>query len=414
MNLKQYQENTIMAMGALRSHKMMSFLTVLGVIIGVLTVIVIASILTGMRQSIVNLVEEFGTDNIYAFHLTTGPQFGPMDREEWQREPLTTEDADVIKRDVDNIEHVSYQGFFWDSLSVQYKKESFRQSQLQGVSPNHALVTNIVIEEGRFFSRVDDLRRNSVCVIGVDIAEALFPHVSTIAGRKIRINGNQFTVIGVLEKRKATVFGSGEEDRLILIPYRTFQKIAPKMDFLMIIAQAKQGQRVKALSEIEAVLRRQRGVRYNEDNDFDLTTSDRLIEQFDSITSTIGLVAIAISGVGLLVGGIGVMNIMLVSVTERTREIGIRKAIGAKRQDIVVQFLFEAITLSTSGGIIGILLAILTSWILVEFVPSLPASIPIWAVVTGFTVSVSVGLVFGVFPAIQASSLDPIESLHYE
>jgi len=414
MNIVQYRENTIMAVGTLRSHKMRSFLTVLGVIIGVLTVIVIASILTGMRQSIVNLVEEFGTNNIYAFHLTTGPQLGPRDRKEWQREPLTVADAEAIKRESENVEQISYQGFFWGSLTLKYRNESYRQAQLQGVSPNQALVTNLAIEEGRFFSRVDDLRRNNVCVIGIDIAEALFPHAAVIVGRQILINGRTFTVVGVLEKRKATVFGESEEDRLILIPYRTLRKIAPKMDFLMIIARAKPGLRDKALSDIEAILRRQRGVRFDEDNDFDLTTSDRLIEQFDSITATIGLVAIAISGVGLLVGGIGVMNIMLVSVTERTREIGIRKAIGAKRADIVYQFLFEAMTLSTLGGVIGIVLAVITSWILIEFVPSLPASIPMWAVVTGFTVSLSVGLIFGVFPAVKASRLDPIESLRYE
>jgi putative ABC transport system permease protein len=414
MNLRQYRENTLMALDTLRSHKMRSFLTVLGVIIGVLTVIVIASILTGMRQSIVDLVEQFGTNNIYAFHLSTGPQLGPRDRKEWQREPLTTNDADVLKRDVDSIEQVSYQGFYWGNPTLKYKKESFRQGQLQGVSPNHALVTNIAIDEGRFFSRVDDLRRNNVAVIGIDVAEALFPHSSTIVGRQILIDGNQFTVCGVLEKRKATVFGESEEDRLVMVPYRTFRKMAPKMDFLMIIARAKQGQREKALSQMEAVLRQQRGVKFNEDNNFDLTTSDRLIQQFDGITANIGLVAIAISGVGLLVGGIGVMNIMLVSVTERTREIGVRKAIGAKRKDIVYQFLFEAMTLSTSGGIIGILLAILTSYLLVQFVPSLPASIPMWAVITGFTVSLSVGLIFGVFPAVKASRLDPIESLRYE
>ncbi len=414
MTGNQYLENILMGLDTLRSHKMRSMLTVLGVIIGVLTVIVIASILTGMRQSIISLVEDFGTHNIYAFHLTTGPQLGPRDRREWQRKPLTVDDANAILREAPSVQEVSYFGFFWGSPNVKYRDRTYRQGQLQGVSPKHASVTNIAVAEGRFLTTVDDLHRSNVCVIGVNLVEALFPNYTEVVGRVLEIDGNRFTIVGTLEKRKASFFGQNDEDNVIYIPYRTLRKISPRSDFLMIVAQAKEGQLAKALSEIEAVLRRQRGVRYNEESDFDLTTSDRLIEQFDSITATIGLVAIAISGVGLLVGGIGVMNIMLVSVTERTREIGVRKAIGARRRDIIFQFLFEAMTLSTSGGLIGILLAILTSYLIIWLIPSIPAEIPTWAVLTGFFVSLAVGLIFGVWPAVKASKLDPIEALRYE
>ena len=414
MNANQYKENIRMALGTLRSHKMRSVLTVLGVIIGVMTVIVIASILTGMRSSIIGLVEQYGTHNIYAFHLTTGPQLGHRNREEWQRKPLKTEDVVAIKNECPSVQDVGYFGFQFANPNVQYKGDRFRNAALQGVSPSLAAVTNVSLSEGRFISPVDDLRRTNVAVIGVNIVEALFPLYETVVGRRILIDGNQFTVIGTLEKRKATFFGSSDEDNIIYIPYRTLRKTSPRSDFLLIVANAKEGHLARALDEIEAVLRRQRGVPYNESNDFDLTTSDQFVEQFDQITSTIGLAAIAISGVGLLVGGIGVMNIMLVSVRERTREIGIRKAIGAKRKDIVFQFLFEAITLSTSGGIIGIVLAVICSYVILWFLPSIPASIPMWAVVTGFSVSVSVGLIFGVWPAVKASKLDPIESLRYE
>jgi putative ABC transport system permease protein len=178
--------------------------------------------------------------------------------------------------------------------------------------------------------------------------------------------------------------------------------------------RAKTGQIMKAMDDAERILRRQRNVKFNEPNNFDLTTAERFVQQFDQITASVGLIAIAISGVGLLVGGIGVMNIMLVSVTERTREIGVRKAVGAKRNDITFQFLFEAMTLTTTGGIIGIALAVLTSYIILWAVPGLPAQIPMWAVVTGFVVSMAVGLIFGVWPAVKASRLDPIESLRYE
>jgi putative ABC transport system permease protein len=403
-----------MALETIRSHKLRSVLTVLGVIIGVLTVIVVASILTGMRGKIIALVEEWGTHNIYAFHLTTGPQFGRRDREEWQRKPLTTDDAEAIRRQTTTVDEVSYFGFYNRSPDLRYKQESYRQAQLQGVSPSHAAVTNISLAEGRFVGEVDNSRRSNVAVIGVDVAEALFPHYARIVGRTMLIDGRQFLVIGVLEQRKATFFGDNDEDRVVYIPYRTFRKISPRSEWLLIVANAKEGMMLKALDEIEAVLRRQRGVRYNEANNFDLTTSEKFVEQFDSITATIGLVAIAISGMGLLVGGIGVMNIMLVSVTERTREIGVRKAIGAKRKDIVFQFLFEAVTLTTSGGILGIILAVIASYIILWFVPNLPTTIPVWAVVTGFVVSVSVGLVFGVWPAVKAAHLDPIESLRYE
>lgn len=414
MQLNQYLENIKMAMGTLRSHKMRSALTILGVIIGVLTVIVIASILTGMRSNIISLVEEYGTHNVYAFHLSTGPQLGPRDRREWQRKPLTVEDARAIQREAPAVEAVSYQGFFFGSSMAKYRDRSYRQSQVLGVAYTHALVTNVALSEGRFISRVDDQRRRSVAVVGVNVAEALYPDYDRIVGRKIQILGNPFTVIGVLEKRKASFFGSSNEDNAIYIPYRTLRKVSPRSDFLMIISRAHEGELQEALGQIEGTLRRQRGLRFDEASNFDLTTADRMIEEFDSITSTVGLIAIAISGVGLLVGGIGVMNIMLVSVTERTREIGVRKAIGARRKDITFQFLFEAMTLSTTGGIVGIVLAIGVSYLLIVLMPTLPAEIPVWAVVTGFMVSLSVGLVFGVWPAVKAARLDPIECLRYE
>jgi len=414
MNINQYLENIWMGLDTLRAHKVRSFLTVLGVIIGVLTVIVIAAILTGMRQNIVNLVEEYGTHNIYAFHLTTGPHFGPRDRREWQRKPLTVEDAEAIRQEAFSVEEVSYQGFYWGSPTIKYRDRTYRQGQYAGVSPHHASVTNIALDEGRFIGNVDDLRRTNVAVLGVDVVDALFPQYDSVIGRIVEIDGRRFMVIGTLQKRKSTFFGSGEEDRAIYIPYRTFRKLSPNSDFLMIISRAKNGQMARALGEIESILRRQRGLRFADESNFDLTTSDRMIEQFDSITATAGLIAIAVSGVGLLVGGIGVMNIMLVSVTERTREIGVRKAIGAKRKDIIFQFLFEAMTLTTSGGILGILLAVGVSYLIMWLMPSLPADIPTWAVTTGFLVSVGVGLVFGVWPAVKASRLDPIESLRYE
>jgi putative ABC transport system permease protein len=252
-------------------------------------------------------------------------------------------------------------------------------------------------------------------VIGSATAEALFPLKSEIPGTEVTFAGRTFTVVGVLEKRKGGFLGDSEQDNVVLIPFRTARRLAPRAsEWMLLVIRARTGQLPAALEQAEDVLRRRRGVRYNQPNNFDLSTSERIVQQFDQITAAIGLVAIAISSVGLLVGGIGVMNIMLVSVTERTQEIGVRKALGARKRDIVRQFLFEAMTLTFSGGILGVLLAIVVSRVIVLLVPDLPAEIPPWAVAAGLSVSIGVGLAFGVWPARRAAALDPVEALRYE
>ena len=411
MNRTDYLENIRMALGSLRAHKMRSFLTTLGVIIGVMTVVVVASILTGMRKNIISLIAQYGTENIYAFHLS---QFTRRDPKERTRKPLQVQDAYALKSLSTAIEDAAYQGRLWGSHTVTYGGETYRRASIIGVSPNYAGLTNFSIEEGRFLTESDEQYRRRVCVLGMTVVEALFPHQQRIVGRSILIRGDRFTVVGILERHKSILLGDNPADNVICIPYRTFRKAVPRADPLYLIIHAKPGQLPKAMDEAERILRLQRGLRFNEPNDFDLSTSDRMKEQFDSITATIGLIAIAISGVGLLVGGIGVMNIMLVSVTERTREIGVRKAIGARRRDIIIQFVFEAMTLTGSGGILGIVFSILISYLVIWWIPQLPATIPLWAVTTGFLLSVSVGMIFGIWPAVKASRLDPIECLRYE
>jgi len=250
-------------------------------------------------------------------------------------------------------------------------------------------------------------------VLGPTVREALFPHSDPV-GKRMLINGRPFTVLGITEKSKAGSMGDNERDVSVLIPYRSFQKMMPWEEMHFLLIEAQQGKLPAAMDEVESLLRRRRDVKPNEANNFDLTTADRMIQQFDAITASVGLIAIAISSIGLLVGGIGVMNIMLVSVTERTREIGVRKAVGATRRDIVFQFLIEAMTLTGVGGVFGVILAIGTSYLVMALVPSLPASVPLWAVITGFVVSVAIGLIFGVWPARKAARLDPIEALRYE
>jgi putative ABC transport system permease protein len=409
-------ETLSMALDNIRAHKFRSFLTVLGIVIGVTTVIAIASILTGLRANIVSFVEEYGTNNIYAFHLSSGISFGPRDRSERTRKPLRAEDGEAIKAYASAVEDVANNGYIeWTfDRAITYGGQTYKQANLEGVSANYGAVTNMSLQAGRFISEIDDQHRREVMVIGQGAAEALFTQGSdAIVGKEVMMNGKSYEIIGVLEPRKGGLLGETQENS-VLIPYRTMRKVSPRSEWMSLVIRARSGHLKQALDQVEDILRRQRSVPYADKNNFDLQTADRFIEQFDSITAMVGLVAIALSSVGLLVGGIGVMNIMLVSVTERTAEIGIRKAIGARRRDITTQFLFEAMTLTFLGGVLGVLLAVAVSQIIILIFPSLPASIPLWAVIAGLTVSIAIGLIFGVWPARKAARLDPIEALRYE
>jgi putative ABC transport system permease protein len=410
-----HSEIVSMALDSIRAHKFRSALTVLGIVIGVSTVIAIASILTGLRENLVKLIEEYGTDNIYAFHLSTG--FNPnQDREERTRKPLTEDDAEAIVEHTNTVEDVSLVAFpDWGfNRTITYQGYTYRRGNLSGVSANYAQTTNVTVSDGRFISDFDDQHRRDTMVIGVSVADALFWDHRSAIGAYIKMGDRTFEIVGVLQKRKSAFLGENDEDNAVYIPFRTMRQIAPGRRWTMLIIQAKSGKIRQALDQVEVVLRRQRGVKFNENSNFDLGTADRFISEFDNITKLAGLIAIAMSSVGLLVGGIGVMNIMLVSVTERTPEIGVRKALGARARDITTQFLCEAMTLTFLGGFTGVLLAIGVSQILMFFIPSLPATIPIWAVVAGLLVSVAVGLLFGVWPARKASRLDPVECLRYE
>ncbi|HEY0170799.1 MAG TPA: ABC transporter permease [Pyrinomonadaceae bacterium] len=405
-----------MALDSLRAHKFRSFLTVLGIVIGVAVVIVIASLLTGVRQSIVQVVEEFGTNNIYAFHLSTGPSLGPRDASERQRKPLTAEDGEAVARSCPAVDIVAPDLFVsWRDSTITYKGTTYRRGGVEGVTQDYAEATNVSVRDGRFISDSDDRERRNVMVVGVNVVDALFPgREDQVIGTEVKLGGRPFEIIGVLEKRKNAIFGENDEDNSIYIPYRTAREVSPNSEYVMLVIRARSGQLPQALDQVEEVLRRRRAVKFDQPNNFDLGTADRMVQQFDSITAMIGIFGIAISSVGLLVGGIGVMNIMLVSVTERTQEIGVRKAIGARRRDIVRQFLYEAMTLTAMGGVIGVVSAVAISKLIALLLPALPAAVPLWAVIAGLFVSVFVGLVFGVWPARKASRLDPIECLRYE
>ncbi len=408
-----------MAYDSVISHKFRSFLTILGIVVGILTAVVVASILTGFRQSVVKMFEDYGTNNIYLFHLSTG--FGPSNRDERNRKPLTLDDANAILAqssavyDIATVAiNIGSWGTGFDDNMI-YKGKNYRWAGTDGVTPNYREIANVKLQAGRWLTDMDNYERRNVLVVGVNSVEALFNNDAEDAiGKVIRMNGDSWEIVGVLEKREAGFFGENEEDSKIFMPYRTARKVAPTRDAVLHIAQAKQGFLNEAAQEIEGILRVRREVPTGAPNNFDVKTADDFMKQFDGMIAGIGAAAIAISCLGLMVGGIGVMNIMLVSVTERTKEIGIRKAIGATRGAIVFQFLSEAMALTLLGGVIGVALSVGISNLILMLIPSLPAKIELWMILLSLGVSIGIGLVFGVLPARKAANLDPIECLRYE
>jgi putative ABC transport system permease protein len=285
--------------------------------------------------------------------------------------------------------------------------------QVQGATWNFAQVTNAELQTGRAYTAEEERRRSKVCLLGANIQKSLFPEGNAV-GQSIIMDGAIYRVLGVFEKRKGGFLGENRQDNVVMIPLKTIQTRYPDSETVILYCQAKTGMRDTALYEVEVELRKLRGLASKDKTNFTLSTSDSIIQQLDRVTLLVQTGTLAISGLGLLVGGVGVMNIMLMSVTQRTREIGVRKAIGARRRDIVWQFLLEAALLTTIGGVLGVSIAALLGLIMAYFVPNLPATPPLWAVFSGLGVSTLVGILFGLWPAVKAASLDPVESLRYE
>lgn len=415
-----FYENLLMALDTLRQHKLRSFLTILGVVIGTVTVIVISAFVSGIDARVSKEIESFGTNSIYAFKFDPGFNFNPS-MEERTRKPLTEEHADAIRRDCENCEFVApfmspvdfVSGPFAERVNVRNKEIEMTNATVQGTAADYFQMGVSHLAEGRFFTADEEARRAKVAVIGVDVANTLFPF-SNALDQEIQIEGRNYKIIGVLKEREIFLVGAEDpnnENKAVYLPFKTIKQLYPQNEDCFIMTTAKPGKMDAALDEIRNILRMERNVPFDKPDNFGVQTSDQIIKQFGAITGGIFILMVAISSVGLLIGGIGVMNIMLVSVTERTKEIGVRKAIGARSIDIVTQFLIEAATLTGLGGVLGIVVGVLLSFLIQMIIPTY---IPLWAPIVGFVVSVGLGLVFGLLPAWKAARLNPIDALRYE
>jgi ABC-type antimicrobial peptide transport system permease subunit len=412
-------ENARMALNNLRENKMRSLLTVLGVVIGVTALITVSSVLVGLDASIHDYLSEFGPNTIFIFKFNAGIR-GKLTPEELNRKPLTLDDAFAIKAECPAVKEVDVQALqritgtgLPPTAVARYQGREVTNVNYRGTLPTAAEVYSLRLARGRYFTDSENQHRADVAIIGNDVSNALFLGEDPLE-KEVQVRGTLYTIIGVEEKRKGGLIGGGQADVDFWVPYRSYQKHNPQDDENFVSAEAYPGQVDAAEDQIRGVLRLRRRVPYDKPDTFWQSSSQQLADNFRQITASIAELIVAVSSIGLLIGGVGVMNIMLMSVTQRTREIGVRKAIGARRRDIIWQFLTEAMALTGLGGLMGVAFGWAISALARAIYPALPTAVPLWAVMLGVAVAMSVGLFFGMYPAVKAARLDPVEALRYE
>jgi putative ABC transport system permease protein len=413
-NLSLFGEASAQAFYSLRTNKLRSFLTTLGIVIGVMTVIGMVAIIQGLNSSMITQLQSMGP-HLIQFQRREPVSFGRPSREVRMRKPLWYEDALAIRQLAPAIKAVSPEAYNFQT-KLKYRDEETTDLAFAGVESTFDECNNTFVDQGRMITDTDVQHATFAIVIGDGIAQILFPGGVDPIDKMILANGHKFRVVGKFQKKGSSFMG-GSADNYVVIPITTFLKLFPDVyreNGLNIATIPINPESVSAaIDQGTSVLRRRRGLRADQPNDFGILTPDSLISTYNQITGAIYLVMIVISSIGLMVGGVGVMNIMLVSVKERTREIGLRKALGARSRDILWQFLIEAIILCCVGGVLGIAGGTLVA-MLVNAVSPLPAKVSLNAVIAAIVVSSSVGLFFGIFPARKAAKQDPILALHYE
>src|SRR5258708_3622406 len=405
-------EDIKMALETIRSHKVRSCLSVLCVVSGVAVAILVASVLLGVEKNFQETLNEFGVDNLFILKFNAGLHIGRLSPEERGRKTLTYEDGVAIKDELSAVKNVAIEVLprFGDGpqpiRTARNKNHELTTIQFRGFTAAYAEVVNGRMKEGRFYTDLEDLHREDVVVIGFDAKKALFPDEKA-EGKPLLVDGNIYRVIGVFEKKKGNLNNAGDVE--VFIPYRTYRKHYPQDDEHVLIAMAYPGMKSVAEDQVRGLLRLRRRVPPNKPDTFGISTAEQLSNQFNDILRLTFQLVVGVVSIGLLLGGVGVVNIMLMCVTERTRAIGVRKAIGARKRDISLQFITEAVTLTGIGGVLGVIISLLLSLLLqmVHF----PSAVPMWAIVIAVSVSCSVGLFFGIYPAVKAARLDPVIAL---
>lgn len=406
-----------LALVALRTERTRSFLAIAGIVIGIVTVVLVASVLANVRNQVALLFRDLGTDNVFAFHLTGDP-YVQVSEQEARRKPLKLEFAADIMRLTTAIRDVGAQVIVpttrADEVLVARAGGNENDTVLvEGASPELFDIIGAEFARGRPFTELEQRQGAQVAVVGASLARSLYGAASPI-GRTLTLAGDTYTVIGELEKRRGGFFGENRQDNVLNLPTTTVRKRFGDPDRVVLYMRAKPGRRAESLREAEAIFRQLRQLPVSADNDFTLSTADQIIATFDGISARIGLVAVGLAAVSLLIGAIGIANVMFVSVTERTREIGLRRALGARRDQVLLQFLLEAAFLSAIGGIAGVATALGVGLLLTLVISGFSAVAPAWAVVAGLVTAVLVGLAAGYWPAQRAANLDPVEALRYE